>query len=574
MSLQNTKCELISALDDTDNKVIALSGKWGTGKTFLWNEIQKKSGLSVVKEAINVSMFGVSDIAELKLKLLVSATPDLFANASAQAIGKTLKDIGSKLSGIRDATLNEIALLRLPSRIANKLVVLDDIERMNSKLSANELLGFIDEFSKIHAVRFLVIQNTEKIENFTIWSVLREKVIDYECLLNTTPNEAFEIASKIRSSNYSALVEQATVICAVTNIRVILKTIKIVDKLLCNFPNLGNDVLSRVIPSIVLFSAIHLKSIANGPTFEFVLGFNLFRFNAEVESERVRKKANLTDVESMSATMPVSQGTKTEEAKKWAKLLAALGISSCDQFEIALNIFFSSGQLDVKSLEVEFTRYNNEASIALAQNSLRDFWDNYAWDWTKNSSSISNYLSTLEPHVKNLSAAAITSVYNEFKDDRDFEPAALRLVESWVSFFNFSSGVGFQVQKFREEEFHPKIKDAISTVSIKNDGSVDLLEACNIIASGQMFKPEQRNRLILATSDEYAVLFKSCLPKQLKRLVDDLRKVLSAGANFNPTKSTLLDTMEILKTDAAAAKLYELLTDCFSGEFSNLDQKK
>jgi len=35
MSLQATKNHLIQLLDDQDNKVIALSGKWGTGKSHL-----------------------------------------------------------------------------------------------------------------------------------------------------------------------------------------------------------------------------------------------------------------------------------------------------------------------------------------------------------------------------------------------------------------------------------------------------------------------------------------------------------------------------------------------------------
>ena len=43
MSLQETKDHLIQLLADPDNKVIALSGKWGTGKSHLWREVQAAS---------------------------------------------------------------------------------------------------------------------------------------------------------------------------------------------------------------------------------------------------------------------------------------------------------------------------------------------------------------------------------------------------------------------------------------------------------------------------------------------------------------------------------------------------
>ena len=39
MSLEKTKEHLLKLLGDADNKVIALSGKWGTGKTHLWGEV-------------------------------------------------------------------------------------------------------------------------------------------------------------------------------------------------------------------------------------------------------------------------------------------------------------------------------------------------------------------------------------------------------------------------------------------------------------------------------------------------------------------------------------------------------
>ena len=75
MSLKNTKEQLILLLSNTDNNVIALSGKWGTGKTHLWNEVKDKSGDEKVKKALYVSLFGQSSIDQIKRKLIETAIP-------------------------------------------------------------------------------------------------------------------------------------------------------------------------------------------------------------------------------------------------------------------------------------------------------------------------------------------------------------------------------------------------------------------------------------------------------------------------------------------------------------------
>ena len=66
MSLKKTKDQLIKLLGQPDNTVIALSGKWGTGKTHLWNEVKDESGDDSVKKALYVSLFGLSSVDQVK----------------------------------------------------------------------------------------------------------------------------------------------------------------------------------------------------------------------------------------------------------------------------------------------------------------------------------------------------------------------------------------------------------------------------------------------------------------------------------------------------------------------------
>jgi tRNA A37 threonylcarbamoyladenosine biosynthesis protein TsaE len=54
MSLKETKTRLLELLSDAENNVIALSGRWGTGKTPLWGEIMSEARDEAFNGAIRV----------------------------------------------------------------------------------------------------------------------------------------------------------------------------------------------------------------------------------------------------------------------------------------------------------------------------------------------------------------------------------------------------------------------------------------------------------------------------------------------------------------------------------------
>ena len=69
-------------------------------------------------------------------------------------------------------------MLAVPGILKDKVIVLDDIERKHDKLSIDEVLGFIDEFTQQHGARFVVILNSDQLDNRKVWDTLREKVVE------------------------------------------------------------------------------------------------------------------------------------------------------------------------------------------------------------------------------------------------------------------------------------------------------------------------------------------------------------------------------------------------------------
>jgi len=62
--------------DGNDPKIYCITGKWGVGKTYLFNEVfeaRKKKNEPKSQDCFYISLFGISSIDSLKNKIIFSA---------------------------------------------------------------------------------------------------------------------------------------------------------------------------------------------------------------------------------------------------------------------------------------------------------------------------------------------------------------------------------------------------------------------------------------------------------------------------------------------------------------------
>src|SRR5450830_509442 len=183
MSMLRAKGNLQELLADREVKVMALSGKWGTGKSHMWKSLREDSTDLELQGALYVSLFGVATLAELKLKLAQTAMPMIKRSGPrADAVKGAISAIKTGVQGYfkLGSALDEFALLAVPAMVRNKFIVVDDIERKHDKLTIDEVLGFIDDFTQNYGCRMLLILNTDQLADRTVWEKFREKVIDEE----------------------------------------------------------------------------------------------------------------------------------------------------------------------------------------------------------------------------------------------------------------------------------------------------------------------------------------------------------------------------------------------------------
>ena len=422
MSMLKAKQNLEDLLADREVRVLALSGKWGTGKSHLWKGVRNSSTDPDVNSALYVSLFGVASLAELKLKLVQSAMPLLEkkgprADAVKGAV-HTAKHAVQSFFKLGSA-LDELALLAVPAMVRDKFIVVDDIERKHAKLSIDEVLGFIDDFTQNYGCRILLILNTDQLADKGDWETFREKVIDEELRLETTPVEAFEIACQLSPSQFAAKIKPAVEACGLTNIRIIRKVIRTANKILAGHTPLPDDVLSRVIPSMVLLSAIHYKGIDDGPTMAFVLDTDSRVSRLIARSGRERRGEDATDQDKLHA--------------KWELLLDRLGIAYTDEFEKLVSDYLNAGLVDRSAVDVVIRRYRQEQQRAGAQARVREFFQDSIWDPELSPAAIVEKARRLLDDVSHLDCYTVTSLHEELSGVEGGTGLAEQIVSLWIN---------------------------------------------------------------------------------------------------------------------------------------------
>lgn len=522
MSLRTTKEHLVALLADSTNKVIALSGKWGTGKSHLWNEIKKSSSDEKIKAALYVSLFGLTSMDQVKLKIVQSTIPG--AEQKPQrwekmkrgwtAASKVLESFNRGF-----AALNEIALLAVPAILKDRVIVLDDIERKHEKLSTDEVMGFIDEFTQQHGARIILILNSDQLLDYTIWEKFREKVIDQEVRLETSPTEAFDIAASIYPSHYAGRIKKTIETCGVTNIRIIGKVIRAINRILGNRANLSDNVLSRVVPSTVLLSVIHYKGIENGPNFDFVLAAgnpdSEFRNSAENKQDEAAK-----------------------QMKVWKLLLQELGILGCDEYEKLVVEFLLSGLFDIADVDKVIQRYVSEADVMEAQKLARDLFDHSIWHHNIPETELIAEANTLVQHAHLLDYYTITSLHDLISNWQGGIVVADAILGAWIkSFREKDTDIGEHddfFDNFFRRPIHPRIQAELDRLKAAAQAKTTIFDACKFVAQNNGWNHKQEIAMRSATVADFEFTIKSLAIGELKSFLCKFVEMCAHSGTYQP----------------------------------------
>ena len=494
MTLARCKETLHAALGDDANRVISLAGKWGTGKSHLWRETQSAANDESVKAAVYASLFGVSSLADLKIKLLQQWLPKLDTDSAALA---TLQNGFSGLTKILKgfhpgfSALDELALIATPAMLKGRFIVLDDIERKHDKLSIDEILGFIDDAVHNLDCRVLLILNSDQLKDMSVWETFREKVIDYELQLETPPAEAFDIAACLTPTAFSAVLKPAVEVCRVSNIRIIHKIIRVVNRLLGNRSELPLEVLERVIPSTTLLSAIHYKGLDDGPDFDFVLGFDQYMVDRMV-GDHVLVEATAPD----------------NAQERWRLLLDELHILGVDEFETLVVGYLKSGLLDAVEIDKVIDRYIAEGRLLTTRSRAHEFMERCVWHPEITEAQLLEELRALLPDIGLVDMFDLTSLHYQATKLTGGEALADELLTCWINVFREKHAHEHEESirpdyNYFNRSLHPDIVKEVQAVLERQQDKVSLLDVCRRVNEHKSWGPRENAFMRFITPEIY-----------------------------------------------------------------------
>lgn len=242
--LEDTINIMVRHLLDERIKTIALSGSWGIGKTYLWHEISKSIENSKI---IYTSVFGAKSVENISAKILYQGIPSLkndktkILNRWAKVVASTTKDILAPRLNIESS-----AEFLLPDLIKNKIIVLDDLERIDEKLSLTQVLGFVRNLSDKYNAKFVIILNKDKVKEQKTWETYEEKTIDIVVGYQPTSEYCIEIANQIYKPNIMPedleILNDILKVCKIKNIRFINKIYLFIEEI---FPKTTEERLNH-----------------------------------------------------------------------------------------------------------------------------------------------------------------------------------------------------------------------------------------------------------------------------------------------------------------------------------------
>lgn len=540
MDRSEIKNYLLSILLDKENTVISLSGEWGTGKTHLWNDIKSEyeRQSKCDRTSAYVSLFGMSSINQVKSKLVSSIYIQTATRRRLYRLMKFVFKTTYDLAATRYKALsviNEFSILWLaPWYLGSRLIVMDDIERLNDKLSIDEILGFINEYSEQHNTRFLLILNENKINNKNVWKTLHEKVIDIDIKYYITTEEAFEIAVSAIEWDYNERLMESIILCGITNIRIVRRII-LTAKSILSLRDVSDNTAVKMIPSIVLFSAIKYSPSDHLQTKHLSL--------------EVLKVGNL--LSSNNPTHRQEEITDNDiQISKWRSIRANLGIYGSYSFEIELIEFLESGVTE--SLKKIIGEYDNDTTLAEHNKIASEFLDRSIWDLKITEKELIEEAKQLSSIAGSFTPIMISQLAAALNKLQGGDEIAISLVDAWIT-ADRKKGDRSETKGFywRNPELNldPNIIAYLNNSKTSAESDIDLFRACMYVINNKAWNNTYVTIMNSATNDDFINVINTKVGDELKYFLIGMTDIIrNKVAYINQFKSAIQNFEQACKT--------------------------
>jgi hypothetical protein len=348
-------------------QVLCIRGKWGVGKTFIWDDVFKEakaSGAVALPYYCYVSLFGLQSIDEVRQTIFenrvttrqVEIEPTLeslrenvrhYAQAAGQQISKYSKF--AKVPYLDRYIANFSGGFRQVVSLAvrDTIICFDDFER--KKLGAKDLLGLVSQFREQKACKAVIILNEDALSDDEKAEFRRyfEKVVEIPIEFAPTPTECADIA--IRGTGFACeSMREDAIALGISNIRIIYRIQNLAQELLQILEPFGQSTKRQALHTLALL--VWSKYDDGAIPLTFIV-------------ERANRRLFFIDKEE-----------RTEDEKKWGPILETYEFQYCDKLDLAILNGVERGFFDKAELVAEAQQQDEREAEAASRQALHGAW--------------------------------------------------------------------------------------------------------------------------------------------------------------------------------------------------------
>ena len=179
------------------NNALLITGQWGVGKTYFFNnilskEIEKvstKENESVKYKPIRISLSGVTSIDDIERRIVAELYPSLNKGTKiGKGIFKFLSSVPKIKEYIPEIPNSDV----IDSETDNLIICFDDLERRSKTFPIDSLIGYINNLTENNNLKTIIIANTDEIKNKKSFNKIKEKLIGREIEYKINIEEVFD----------------------------------------------------------------------------------------------------------------------------------------------------------------------------------------------------------------------------------------------------------------------------------------------------------------------------------------------------------------------------------------------
>lgn len=498
MSVQITKSVLKDFLGNAETNVLALTGAWGTGKTYAWREalLAHKDNIKF-KHYCYVSLFGINSMAELRMSLFTKsiAVVTLGKKFDLDTInehwGSIAKDwlkgqyerFGPMMRSLPHGSSLSLGLEALaPSAVRDTLVCFDDFERQTT-IRAEDVLGLITELSEERGCKVALIFNAEKLGAKDAYRTYREKAIDFEVLYAPTVQEAFGLVFDAAFPRRD-LALRHVVDLGITNVRILRKLQQLITRIVAALGGMHSNVIEASIATTVLLCWCAYAPDVSKPKMEEIENWNKSLVSFEKEADQD----------------PLTLA--------WVQRLKAYGFVHVDDLDLAIARIVESGYVEgtgfvevAKKLDAELR--NNEMSGPFTAVWSR-FHDSFSGDQDAFIAELHDTALHAIAHVSSSDLNGTVRLLRELQRDD--------LADNLINRFVDANRAKPSIFDLEEHPFGGSINDAklratFDAVHAELTQLPGLEESVTFMAKNSGYNPEHLEAMKKASVDEYQAMF-------------------------------------------------------------------